>query len=89
MTIARFLRMFDVGEFRGDARLYELDPPEDDLTHVIVSGVNVGFGEGEETYIFPADEAGTILSWGELDGSFKGSIDHRRALEGAGWEVQE
>lgn len=91
MTTAKFLRKAD--GFRGDARLYELNPPvvwpgfpEHELTHVIVSGVDV-LGM-DETYIFPANER-EILSWVELPGSIRGAIDHRRALEGAGWTVDE
>jgi hypothetical protein len=33
-------------------------------------------GYGPETYAFPADEAGEILSWAELPGSMKVTLDH-------------
>jgi len=82
-------------EFKGDARLYKLDPPmlgddrytiEEEYEYVIVSAVlNLGFPP--ETYIFPADSDGGILDWGELDGSFKGALDHERALNGAGYQI--
>lgn len=85
---------------RGDMRLYKLNPAmeeekyewqEDDRnrTHeyVVVSEVNAMFS-GPETFIFPADEAGKITSWGELDGSFRGAKDHKRALQNAGYVVE-
>jgi hypothetical protein len=43
-----------------------------------------------ETYIFPADvtaDGGAeVTSWGELPGSFKGDLDHDRALRNMGYE---
>lgn len=44
---------------------------------------------GPETYIFPADKTGEIVNWSELDGSFKGGLDHEQALVNAGFEVQQ
>lgn len=43
---------------------------------------------GPETYIFPANEDSIVVHWGELEGSFKGGLDHERALRNAGFEVQ-
>lgn len=76
----------------GDARLYKVDPPmtyEDgrQTKYVVVSAVNVPFS-GPETYIFPADSHGKALSWLELPGSFRGALDHTRALEGAGYDIE-
>ncbi len=101
MAKATFIKR--IGEnMRGDARLYELETPVYysfyDLTtgesgeaytkHVLVSAADVPFS-GPETYIFPADETGKVLDWGELDGSFRGSLDHARALANAGYEEVE
>lgn len=82
--------------YQGQASLYKLDPPmieehwgdRPDTAHefVIVSAADVMFS-GPETYIFPATEDGEIASWGELEGSFKGALDHAMALEGAGYTV--
>jgi len=94
---ATLLRHLD--GWKGDARLYRLTPPltedrswlaEPDATHeyVIVSGVTA-FGGGEETFIFPALKDGHVKSWGEVEGSFQGSIDHAEALRGAGYEITE
>lgn len=83
--------------WRGDARLYRLDPPmvedrsrqgEDSRTHhhVIVSAV-VAYYTGPETYIFPAMSDGSPVDFGELDGSMRGTLDHAEALRNAGYEA--
>jgi hypothetical protein len=92
---ATFVR--DIHGFRGDARLYRLNPPmmvhdwrdasDRPVEWVNVSAV-VAMFSGPETYIFEADEAGEVKSWAELDGSFQGALDHEAALLGAGYEVQ-
>jgi len=40
-----------------------------------------------ETYIFPANREGKALNMIELSGSFKGELNHVRALENAGYKV--
>ena len=55
--------------------------------YVWVSAADVPFS-GPETYIFPCDSGGKVTDWGEMDGSFKGSLDHERALLNAGYEVK-
>lgn len=40
-----------------------------------------------ETYIFPADMNGNVISWSELKGSFQGETDHVKAMRGAGYAV--
>lgn len=72
-------------------RLYKLSEPytvrdydgDEKVTcdHVVVSAVHVAYS-GPETYVFPADDAGEVIDWGELDGSFKGALDHEEALNG-------
>lgn len=74
--------------FNGDARLYRLSEPHDGHDLVIVSAVVVMFS-GPETYIFPADESGEVTDWGEMDGSFRGELDHEQALSNAGYEVSQ
>ena len=93
---ATFLRKLD--NFKGNAQLYVLSEPvgwdydwdtkqyAEETNHVIVSAV-VALYSGAETYIFPADKEGNILDWGELDGSFRGSLNHEAALRNAGYEV--
>jgi len=83
-------------EFTGNARLYKLDPPmsikdwdgeETGKTEfVVVSGAYAMFS-GNETLIFPSDENGKVTDWGDLPGSFRGAIDHEKALTGAGYTL--
>jgi hypothetical protein len=40
---------------------------------------------GPETYIFPSDETGKVIDWGELDGSYRGGLSHEKAIEDAGF----
>jgi hypothetical protein len=90
MATATFVKNLD--NFRGDASLYHVDPPiknydDREFPYVVVSAADA-FGY-PETYIFGADEDGEVLDWVELPGSFKGALDHERALEDAGYVVQE
>lgn len=48
----------------------------------------VTIDHGPETYVFAADEKGQIADWLDLPGSFIGSLDHERAMRGAGYEVE-
>ena len=85
--------------FAGNASLYELsepieydkpwddeDPPAKTTKLVVVSAANVMFS-GNETYIFPSNEKGEIIDWGELEGSYRGGLDHTEALRNAGFEI--
>lgn len=84
------LKKANLPRYTGTAHLYELSEPigyngNQESKFVVVSATS--FMTGAETYIFPAEEGGEVINWGELDGSFKGSLDHHRALEGAGYSV--
>ena len=80
----------------GVATLYRVDPPMPHdpwrdtrpSEYVIVSS-NIVLMDGPETYIFSAGENGEITCWGEMDGSFKGALDHTRALAGAGYRIAD
>ncbi len=88
--------------WNGDARVYELTPPlvvpadhwdtdtaGKSFRYVIVSAADVVFS-GPETYVFPAEKHGDLFDvadWGELEGSFRGALDHERALGYAGYTV--
>ena len=87
--------------WRGDARLYKLSepteynkpwdddaPPAKTTDYIIVSAAHT-VDHGPETYIFPALEDGDVLDWGELDGSFRGGLDHKKALKAAGYILTE
>jgi ethanolamine utilization protein EutP (predicted NTPase) len=91
----------DLNGFQGHAILYKItpaveydkpwdddDPPAKHTEYVVVSAANVMFS-GPETYIYiPANEDGEIVDWGELDGSFRGGLNHEAALEGAGYLIK-
>lgn len=91
---ATFVR--SLAGFTGDARLYMVSPAAEqrdwdgalEATHdyVIVSATTVPFS-GPETYIFPATPDGEVADWGELDGSYRGGLDHEEALRNAGYVV--
>jgi len=100
MKTAKFVRQIE--GFRGDARLYclsesveygEWDKEKEEridktTSYVVVSAVVAPF-PGPETYIFPASEDGGVLNWSELEGSFRGGLDHVKALGRAGFGVEE
>lgn len=93
---ATFIRDLPRSEWNGTAKLYRVDPPAEygwgDRTstteYVIASATNAMFS-GPETYLFPGDEAGQVLDWGELEGSYRGALDHERAITGAGYTIAQ
>ena len=57
--------------------------------YIVISGVKMRSdlmaglaGNGQETFIFPANEDGEVINWAELPGSFQGHVNHEEALEG-------
>lgn len=77
--------------FVGHAALYKLSDKvtyDDDKTtkFVVCSTASVMF-TGIETYIFPADKSGTVLSWLELDGSQRGVSLHAQVLDNMGYQI--
>ena len=77
------------GRGTGEMRLYKLDPPLDGSVAYVVVSATVAMFSGPETYIFPADSDGEITDWGELEGSYRGGLDHAEALANAGYAVTE
>ncbi len=83
----------DLPGFVGHASLYRIFPEaayhadgvKRATNYVIVSAVHDHPIVG--TFIFPADESGSVIDWGELDGSLRGTTSHRKALEGAGYNI--
>ncbi len=83
--------------FSGIAMLYKLDPPyirhewcygdECEEKDIPTEWVIVSMYSGAETYIFPANSDGTIESWGELEGSERGSASHSHVLANIGYTV--
>lgn len=92
MGIAYELPLSD--DNNGKWRYFRLEPPlcEEDwqgeieeYEYVIVSAAYARFS-GPETFIFPALD-GDISDFAELSGSFRGDLDHERALRNAGYEI--
>lgn len=79
---AKFVRQLDNPV--SNQRLYRLENGQ----HIVVSAINAMFS-GPETYIFRANEDGDIIDWCEMDGSFRGALDHARALNNGGYELEE
>jgi hypothetical protein len=78
-----------ITDWKSDARVFELSEPLDGHKFVIVSAVDAMFS-GPETYIFPAVAKGEdweASDMGELDGSFRGDLNHAEALRNAGYEI--
>lgn len=80
----------DLGKSGSGAaqRLYRLSDTELSSTgYVVVSAVCAIDWGGPETYIFASNAEGEVDDWGELDGSYRGGLDHEKALRGAGYTV--
>lgn len=89
MNTARLIATEPPNEVGAVWKIYELDPPADGVKTVVVSANTVMFS-GPETYIFPAEKHGDVYEisdWGELDGSYRGGLDHEEALRGLGYTV--
>lgn len=73
---------------KAKQRLYKLNPPFEGHEYIIVSAVEVTVS-GPETYVFAANEKGEVTDWCELGGSFKGSLDHKKALNNIGYTEEQ
>ncbi len=78
----------DMASRTATQKLYRMDPPHEGHEYVAASGVQSAFDTMmPETYLFGADADGKITSYSELDGSFRGSVDHEEAIREAGYKV--
>ena len=78
----------NVKETQGKACLYRLSEPLLGYEYVVVSAVKNYLTESDgETFIFGSDMSGKIKSFLELPGSYTGGMDHQKALNGAGYEI--
>jgi len=92
---ATFIRKI-AGCWQGAAALYELSHPMSDhrgkgkYKFVIVSAVIAYDHGGPETFIFPAKDADATdaLSFTELPGSRRGTLDHIEVLNSCGYEFR-
>lgn len=70
-------------------KLWELkeDTPDGVVTSYVVTSSVFFCYTGSETLIFPSDEKGDITSFTDLEGSYRGGLDHEKALKNAGYEI--
>ena len=81
----------NIKEAKGRACLYKLSEPLVGYEYVVVSAArdhkdNYNNMIGE-TFIFGSDQTGKIKSFLELPGSYKGGLDHQKALNDAGYDI--
>jgi len=99
---AKFIKKIEGGQsdarlyFLSEPVLYDSDK---ETSYVYVSAANVDDnpaleifpksirGSGDETFIFPCDKKGEVLSWYELEGSTKGILSHKISLNKMGFET--
>ncbi len=96
MKTATFIKKMD--GWSSDARLYKLEPPANHeisgdyentgLTEYVIVSAIIAPLVGAETYIFPANQDGETINMLEMEGSFRGGLDHEQALNNAGFEVK-
>lgn len=67
--------------------LWEVLPRIEGHKYVITSTSNVQFS-GPETYMFPANEKGTIIDWCELPASYRGGLNHEKCFEDIGYKTK-
>lgn len=77
--------------FAEYAELFRLERPKTEngvtFEFIVVPTIKEAFDTHRpETYIFPANSNGEVLSWRELKGSFQGAMDISKALRDGGYE---
>lgn len=90
---AELVRTIEDGGWTGVAKLWKLSRPvkleefsDDyhpelaDCEYVVTSAI-VAMYSGPETYVFRADADGQVASCLKLDGSYRGDLDHQRAID--------
>ena len=98
---ARFIR--DLVGFMGVAKLYKVSPaieftkldwrdgadkkPIKATTEYVAVSAIIDQFSGPETCIFPCDAEGEVQDWAELDGSYRGDLDHEAALRNGGYKI--
>jgi len=81
----------NVKEAKGRACLYRLSDPLMGYEYVVVSAAKDARDNHDqvvgETFIFGSDESGKVKSFLELPGSYRGGLDHQKALNDAGYDI--
>ena len=90
---ATLIHKMEGWKWTGDACLYELSHPMQDRDgndhkFIVISAV-ISFDNVIETFIFPAKDATStdVLSYSEMDGSRRGTLDHVEVLNECGYTV--
>lgn len=83
---ARLYRLSDYAEYNRSDYTKQGNNKKGRTKYVVVSATTVSFF-GPETYIFPSDAHGETLNMLEMAGSFRGGLDHTRALKSLGFSV--
>jgi transcription elongation factor Elf1 len=85
---ARFIKK---ANYNGDARLYELSTPIDyeggQTKHAVVMVTEMM--NGRVAALFPANQKGEILDWGDWNGTRRYCGSHEQFLSGIGFETSE
>ena len=81
----------NIKEASGRACLYRLSEPLIGYEYVVVSAARDAKDKYNQivgqTFIFGSDESGKIKSFLELPGSYTGGLDHQKALNDAGYDI--
>ena len=77
-----------IKELPNNKILWEVLPRIDGNKYVITSASDVG-PSGPETYVFPSNQKGEIIDWGELPGSYRGDLVHEKCFEKIGYKINE
>lgn len=77
----------DIGGYAGVANVYRLSPPLDNYPFVTVFACDFPGSQHDETTIVGATPDGAAVLMNRLPGSLVGFADHAKALELAGYEV--
>jgi len=77
-----------IKQLQNDKILWEVFPRIDGNKYVITSASDVG-PSGPETYVFPSNEKGEIIDWGELPGSYRGDLAHEKCFKNIGYKINE
>lgn len=73
----------------GTMTQYHLDPPLDGSEHVLLVSIapDDRIVEHEEVYVLDCDAQGVVTNWQTKAGSYRGGVDHRHALNIAGYSL--
>lgn len=95
-VIATFVKVLPTSRTGAIQKLWLLSAPvsvsswlnnSDEPTEFVVTSAVIALHSGPETYIFPSDSSGEVTRFIEMDGSYRGGLNHEQAILGAGWVI--